>query len=71
MGVFAARRKPFEDNVMAMRFLARLARVAPSDAYRDAIARALAVIATRDAIDDRGRMVGDLLLAIEESKYLR
>jgi uncharacterized protein len=71
LGVLAARRKPFEDNVMAIRFLARLSRVAPSDAYRAAIGRALAVIGTREAVDDRGRMVGDLLLAIEESKYLR
>jgi uncharacterized protein len=71
LGVLAARRKPFEDNVMALRFLARLSRVAPSDAYRNAIGRALSVIATREAIDDRGRMVGDLLLALEETKYLR
>jgi uncharacterized protein len=71
LGVLAARRKPFEDNVMAIRFLARLSRVAPSDAYRTAIGRALAVVGTQDAIDDRGRMVGDLLLAIEETRYLR
>jgi uncharacterized protein YyaL (SSP411 family) len=71
MGVLAARRKPFEDNVMAIRFLARLSRFAPSDTYRSAIGRALAVVGTQDAIDERGRMLGDLLLAIEESKYLR
>jgi uncharacterized protein YyaL (SSP411 family) len=71
IGVLAARRKPFEDNVMVIRFLARLSRVAPSDAYRAAIGRALSVISTREAIDDRGRMVGDFLLALEETKYLR
>jgi uncharacterized protein len=71
VGVLAARRKPFEDNVMALRFLARLSRVAPSDAYRNAIGRALSVVATREAVGDRGRMVGDLLLALEETKYLR
>ncbi len=71
LGVLAARRKPFEDNVMAVRFLARLSRVVPSDAYRAAIGRALAVIGTHEAVDDRGRMVGDLLLALEETKYLR
>jgi uncharacterized protein len=71
VGVLAARRRPFEDNVMAIRFLARLSRVAPSDTYRIAIGRALAVVGTQDAIDDRGRMVGDLLLAIEETSYLR
>ena len=71
VGVLAARRKPFEDNVMAIRFLGRLSRFAPSDAYRSAIGRAFAVVGTQEAIDDRGRMVGDLLLAIEETKYLR
>ena len=47
VGVLAARRKPFEENVMAVRFLARLSRVAPSDAYRSAIGRALAVVGTQ------------------------
>ena len=71
VGVLAARRKPFEENVMAVRFLARLSRVAPSDGYRSAIGRALAVVGTQEAIDDRGRMLGDLLLALEETRYLR
>jgi hypothetical protein len=71
LGVLAARRKPFEDNVMAIRFLARLSRVAPSDAYKTAIGRALAVVGTQEAVLDRGRMVGDFLLALEETKYLR
>jgi uncharacterized protein YyaL (SSP411 family) len=71
LGVLAARRKPFEDNVMAIRFLAHLSRFAPSDAYRSTISRAVAVIGTREAIADRGRMIGDLLLALEETKYLR
>jgi uncharacterized protein YyaL (SSP411 family) len=71
VGVLAARRHPFEDNVMAIRFLARLERVAPSEPYRAAIGKALAVVANREAIEDRGRMVGDLLLAIEETKGIR
>ena len=71
IGVLAARRRPFEDNVMAVRFLARLARLASTDAYRIVIGKALAVVATRDAIADRGRMVGDLLLALEETRGLR
>jgi uncharacterized protein YyaL (SSP411 family) len=71
VGVLAARRRPFEENVMAIRFLARLSRFAPSDAYKVAIGKALAVVATREAIEDRGRMLGDLLLALDESKYLR
>jgi hypothetical protein len=71
VGVFATRRKPFEDNVMAIRFLGRLTRLLATDAYRKAIARALALVGTRDAIEDRGRMLGDLLLAIDETRSLR
>ncbi|MGO9837836.1 MAG: DUF255 domain-containing protein [Polyangiaceae bacterium] len=71
VGVFAVRRKPFEDNVMAVRLLARLARLLPSDTYRSAIARALAVVGTREAIEDRGRMLGDLLLALDETRAVR
>jgi uncharacterized protein YyaL (SSP411 family) len=70
-GVLAVRRKPFEDNVMAVRFLSRLSRLAPTDAYRSAIGRALAVVTTREAIADRGRMIGDLMLALEESQGAR
>jgi hypothetical protein len=69
--VLAARRKPFEENVMAIRFLARLQQAAPRDDYKHAIGRALAVVSTSASIADRGRMVGDLLLAIEETKSLR
>ena len=55
----------------ALRFLARMQRLAPNDATRDAIAHAIPVVATRPAIEDRGRMVGDLLLALEETKGVR
>jgi uncharacterized protein YyaL (SSP411 family) len=71
VGVLAERRVPFENNVTAARFLARLARAAATDAYRDAIAGAIAAVATREAIDDRGRMIGDLLLAFEETRGVR
>jgi len=71
VGVFATRRKPFEDGVMALRFLARLARVAPSDALRAAIAEGIPAVANRQAIEQRGRMIGDLLLALEETRGLR
>jgi uncharacterized protein YyaL (SSP411 family) len=82
VGVFAARRKPFEDNVMAVRFLARLSRLsttvskltispASPEPYRAAIARTLAVVTTRAAVADRGRMIGDLLLALDEARALQ
>ncbi|MGH7271879.1 MAG: hypothetical protein ACREJ3_15725, partial [Polyangiaceae bacterium] len=73
VGVLAERRVPFEDNVMAVRFLARLAHIADdasAQPYRVAIAGTLAAIGTREAIGERGRMVGDLLLAIEETRDL-
>jgi hypothetical protein len=71
VGVFATRRKPFEENVMALRFLARMARVAPSDAYRSAIARGLPVVANRQAMEARGRMLGDVLLTLDETRGVR
>jgi len=46
-------------------------RLAPSDSNGEAIARALPIVATRQAIEERGRMVGDLLLALEETKGVR
>ncbi len=75
VGVFAVRRKPFEDNVTALRFLARLARQTrrPDEKARcqKAIAGTLAAIATPEAIKSRGRVLGDFLLALEETRGVR
>jgi uncharacterized protein YyaL (SSP411 family) len=78
VGVFAIRRKPFEDNVLAARVMARIARAtherspASDDAeYRAAIAGTLRAVATPDQIKARGRMLGDFLLALEETKGVR
>ena len=73
VGVFAARRKPFEDNVMMLRVLAKLAKVAPEKAaiYKRAIDRTLRAVATPDRVKDRGRMVGDFLMALDETKDVR
>jgi uncharacterized protein YyaL (SSP411 family) len=71
VGVFAERRKPFEDNVTALRFLARLAKATHDPQYTAAIAGALRAIATPDAIKDRGRMIGDLLMALDETRGVR
>jgi uncharacterized protein YyaL (SSP411 family) len=75
VGVFAVRRKPFEDNVVALRFLARLAREAPSAEdkarYSKTLARTLAAISTPDEIKARGRVLGDFLLALEETRGVR
>src|SRR5260370_790702 len=71
VGIFAGRRTPFEDNVMAIRFLARLDRAHPDPAIGRALSRSLRAIATPDQIKARGRMLGDFLLAIEESRGVR
>ena len=68
VGVFAARRKPFEDNVTAIRFFARVARATKDEKYEAVIASALRAIVTPDAIAARGRMIGDLLLALDETR---
>ena len=56
----------------ALRFLARLARLKTGDArYPVAIERTLRAIVTPDSIKGRGRMLGDFLLAIAETKGVR
>lgn len=73
VGVFTVRRKPFEDNVTMLRVLARLVRAQPAKAarYQRAIDRTLRAIATPDKIVDRGRFLGDFLLALEETAAVR
>ncbi|HEX8790527.1 MAG TPA: DUF255 domain-containing protein [Polyangiaceae bacterium] len=66
VGAFAVRRKPFEDDVMAVRFLALLDRLASTREHADAIGSTLAIVTRPDAVDARGRMVGDLLLALDD-----
>jgi uncharacterized protein YyaL (SSP411 family) len=71
VGVFAARRVPFEDNVTAIRFLSRVAKASPDAKYKVAIGRTLRAVADPAQIKARGRFLGDLLLALEESKGTR
>ncbi|MBX3189345.1 MAG: thioredoxin domain-containing protein [Labilithrix sp.] len=71
VGVFATRRVPFEDNVTAVRMFSRLARVVPDARYGVAVDRILRAISTPEEIKGRGRMLGDYLLALEESKGVR
>ena len=61
-----------------MRFLARLAVIARDRHDKQAFARyagaitgALRSIATPDAIKERGRVLGDFLLALEETRGVR
>jgi uncharacterized protein YyaL (SSP411 family) len=66
VGAFAVRRKPFEDDVMAVRFLALLDHLTSTREHADAIGRTLAVVTRPDVVDARGRMIGDLLLALDD-----
>ncbi len=71
MGVFTARRVPFEDNTVAVRFLARLAKAAPTAQLVSAIDGVLRALARPDQIKARGRFIGDFLLALEETREVR
>ena len=77
-GVFAERRKPFETNARAARFLIGLSRLAVDQGHhrgrnleekqwRAAALRALQAFASPDVLDAQDRFTGDYLLAIEES----
>lgn len=70
-GVFSGRRVPFEDNVMALRMLARLARTSTDPKYKVAIDQTLRAIGTPEQIKTRGRWLGDVLIALEETKGIR
>ncbi len=74
VGVFAARRIPFEDNVAAVRLLSRIAHSVgfpQGKPYGFAVDRVLRAISRPEEIQSRGRMIGDYLLALEESKGIR
>jgi len=71
VGVFAKRRVPFEENVTALRMLARLARAEIDAKYKIGIDRILRAVTTPEQIKARGRWLGDYLLALEETKGMR
>jgi uncharacterized protein len=71
VGVFAVRRVPFEDNTLALRFLARLGVAAPSAKITTAVDRLLRALARPEQIKARGRFLGDFLLALDETKAIR
>jgi hypothetical protein len=65
-GVFAQRTKPIAHNALAARFYAALARVTGDAAWNDRGKRVLAGVCTPRAVDDRGRMIGEVVLAMIE-----
>jgi uncharacterized protein YyaL (SSP411 family) len=66
-GVFSQRRRPFAHNVSAARFFSALFRLTSDEAWQTRARRVLAAIATPAALDERGRMVGEYLLALDEA----
>jgi uncharacterized protein YyaL (SSP411 family) len=65
-GVFARRMQPFAPNLLAVRFLATLGRATDS-ALTQRARRTLAAICTPRALDERGRMLGEVLLAFDDA----
>jgi hypothetical protein len=65
-GVFARREKPFPHNVMAARFLGALAKITGDKTHADRARSVLAAISSPRSLADRGRMVGEYLLALDE-----
>jgi hypothetical protein len=65
-GVFARRERPLTHNVLAARFLGALWRLTGDAAHQDRGRRALAAIATPRAVAAQGRMLGELLLALDD-----
>jgi uncharacterized protein YyaL (SSP411 family) len=74
-GVFAKRRTPFEHEVTALRFFARLAKAdatwAASNGHGCFVARLVSAVSTPEQIHAQGRWLGDYLLALDETKGVR
>jgi uncharacterized protein len=72
VGIFATRRVPFEDNVMALRLLARLSHLdGAAVGEQRAIDPLIRAVARPELIKKEGRMIGNFLLALEETKGIR
>jgi uncharacterized protein YyaL (SSP411 family) len=65
-GVFSRRTRPFPQNVTAARFFAALGRITGDPAWKERGRRTLAAICTPRALEERGRWLGEVLLALDE-----
>lgn len=65
-GVFSRRERPFVPNILAARFLAALTRTTGDARYRDRGRRILAGVFTPSELAVRGRLLGGMLLALDE-----
>ncbi len=66
VGVFATRRKPLKANAEAARFLLKVGRLDDDAVLVAAAERALSAFASEGVVAEEYRMVGELLLALEE-----
>jgi len=71
VGVFATRRVPFDDNAIAIRALAHIARARGVSTYDAVIESSLRAIATPEGVKERGRMLGAFLFALDDVSKLR
>jgi len=67
VGVFTRRQQPFEDNVQAARFFAHLSKLTGDAVWKQRASQTLGAVATPHKLDNQGRMVGDFLLALDDS----
>ena len=70
-GVFAERRKPFEGNARAARFLLGLWRRTGEERWKEAALRALRAFAAPEVLGAQDRFTGDYLIALEEAAMPR
>jgi hypothetical protein len=66
VGVFARRLHPFTHNVMAARLYATLARATGDGSWADKGKRLVSATCTPRVLSDRGRMLGDVLLTLDD-----
>lgn len=73
VGVFAERRKPLEENAMAVRFMLELHRqidhLPESSPYGDIAIAALRGVSQPERVRDEGRMIGQYALALAEASF--
>jgi uncharacterized protein YyaL (SSP411 family) len=71
VGVFRVRGKPFDDNVLALRFLVLLDTLEGTPKRRTMIEHSFRAISTPNAIKDRGKFLGDYLSLVDEIRAYR
>ncbi len=66
-GVFANRQKPVDENIAAARMLSALCRESGQGAFRELALRTIDALSNDAVLADRGRILGGLLLALDEA----